>query len=136
MTQFFPRDVEWLPFHILDLDKDGCIKPHVDNVEYSGGVIVGLCLMSERVLQLTRVDKPDHTFSVYLPPRALYIQKERVRYDYTHQIEQEWPAQDFGAALDAGLSVIGGKQRLAILLRVSLFYMSNTGVGQGTFFVV
>lgn len=42
-----------LPFlHVLDLASDGAIRHHVDSVKFSGGLVAGLCLMSDAVMSL------------------------------------------------------------------------------------
>lgn len=43
--------------HILDLAKDGIIKPHVDSSRYCGTTIAGLSLLSDCIMRLRRVDE-------------------------------------------------------------------------------
>ena len=74
-----------LPPHVIDLSANGSIQPHVDSIKFSGGFVVGLSLVSKRILQL--VHTPDkHTIETVLEPRSLYMLSHRLRYDYEHAI--------------------------------------------------
>lgn len=42
--------------HVIDLDVDGVISPHVDSVKFSGGLIAGLSLNSTRMMRLCRAE--------------------------------------------------------------------------------
>jgi alkylated DNA repair protein alkB homolog 7 len=45
--------VPLLPFvHVLDLAADGVIGHHVDSVKFSGGLVAGLCLLTDAVMTL------------------------------------------------------------------------------------
>ncbi|CAG8502832.1 14387_t:CDS:2 [Cetraspora pellucida] len=88
----FPKTIEWLPVHILDLSEIGGIKPHVDNVEYSGSIVAGICLMSPTVMIFHHKDDKSCNFSVLLEPGCLYIQRDKIRFNFTHEIPQD-PAQ-------------------------------------------
>ncbi|XP_077414730.1 alpha-ketoglutarate-dependent dioxygenase alkB homolog 7, mitochondrial isoform X2 [Vanacampus margaritifer] len=46
------------PVHILDLDKTGYIKPHIDSVKFCGSTITGLSLLSDSVMRLVKEDAP------------------------------------------------------------------------------
>jgi alkylated DNA repair protein alkB family protein 7 len=56
------EEEDWEPFaaplqtttHALHLSPTGKIDPHVDNVDASGSVIIGVSLGAERVLRLER----------------------------------------------------------------------------------
>ncbi|RIA96596.1 hypothetical protein C1645_720446 [Glomus cerebriforme] len=77
----------WLPIHILELAESiGGIKPHVDNTEYSGNIVVGICLISPTVMILRHINNPECKFSVLLEPGCLYIQRDTIRYNFTHEI--------------------------------------------------
>ena len=41
-----------MPPHVIDLAADGHIGPHVDSVKFSGGMVAGLSLLSDRVMRL------------------------------------------------------------------------------------
>uniref|UniRef100_A0A0M3INN6 Alpha-ketoglutarate-dependent dioxygenase alkB homolog 7, mitochondrial n=1 Tax=Ascaris lumbricoides TaxID=6252 RepID=A0A0M3INN6_ASCLU len=59
--------------HILDLHKDGVIKPHIDSVRYCGDVISGMCLLSDAVLRLRHKDRKDELIvDFFVPRRCLY----------------------------------------------------------------
>ncbi|KAJ2715578.1 hypothetical protein H4R19_001127 [Coemansia spiralis] len=82
----FPESFAWLPPHILDLHPDGEILPHVDNPDYSGFVVGGLCLLGPAVSTFKHVDDPRVRVDVMLPPKALYFMTGRIRYQFTHEI--------------------------------------------------
>ncbi|VDK52017.1 unnamed protein product [Cylicostephanus goldi] len=66
----FPPDAEHLTsVHILDLHKDGLIKPHIDAIRYCGDVISGLCLLSDAVMRLRHKDRKDELIVDMLAPR-------------------------------------------------------------------
>ncbi|CAJ0605159.1 unnamed protein product [Cylicocyclus nassatus] len=83
----FPPDAEHLTsVHILDLHKDGLIKPHIDAVRYCGDVISGLCLLSDAVMRLRHKDRKDELIVDMLAPRrGLYRMGEVGRYEFTHE---------------------------------------------------
>jgi alkylated DNA repair protein alkB homolog 7 len=67
------------------------IDAHVDSVKFSGELVAGLSLMSDRWLQLSpsaesplEADRP--SFNVLLPRRSLYMLRGPLRYDYAHAI--------------------------------------------------
>ncbi|KAJ1718194.1 hypothetical protein LPJ61_006765, partial [Coemansia biformis] len=77
---FPPGLLTWLPPHILDLHEDGEILPHVDNPDYSGFVVGGLCLLGPAVSTFKHVDDPSVRVDVLLPPKSLYFMTNRIRY--------------------------------------------------------
>lgn len=56
--------------HILHLSSNGYIDGHVDNINASGRMIVGISLGSERVMHLNAKDG-DEQFSVLLKPGSV-----------------------------------------------------------------
>ncbi|XP_054464062.1 alpha-ketoglutarate-dependent dioxygenase alkB homolog 7, mitochondrial [Anoplopoma fimbria] len=74
------------PVHILDLDKTGYIKPHVDSVKFCGSTIAGLSLLSDSIMRLVKEDAHDEWLDLLLPRLSLYILRDQARYDFTHQI--------------------------------------------------
>ncbi|KAM8845300.1 alpha-ketoglutarate-dependent dioxygenase alkB homolog 7, mitochondrial isoform 1-T1 [Spinachia spinachia] len=104
------------PVHILDLDKTGYIKPHIDSVKvgflfghiydilstpsgniplraltsvllkFCGSTIAGLSLLSDSIMRLVKEDSTDEWMDLLLPRRSLYILRDQARYDFTHQI--------------------------------------------------
>lgn len=98
--------------HILDLAKDGIIKPHVDSSRYCGTTIAGLSLLTDCIMRLKRVDeikyvqpkmdddsvspnksddgKPaieyDYFVDALLRRRSLYVMKDTARYNFTHEV--------------------------------------------------
>ncbi|KAJ1942135.1 hypothetical protein GGF37_003244 [Kickxella alabastrina] len=82
----FPASYAWLPPHILDLHQDGEILPHVDNPDYSGFAVGGLCLLGPAVSTFKHVDDPRIRVDVLLTPKMLYFMTNRIRYQFTHEI--------------------------------------------------
>lgn len=62
-TQYGGQDdtLQFLPPHVIDLDQDGFIGPHVDSVKFSGDMIAGLSLASTRIMVLLPSDDGDGT---------------------------------------------------------------------------
>lgn len=114
--------------HVLDLAKDGVIKPHVDSVRYCGSTIAGISLLSDCVMRLVRVDENssssgddfrtdqsnsglkfrDYYANVLLPRHSLYIMRNTARYNYTHEILENKVSAIFGQPLekDRRISII------------------------------
>ncbi|KAG7282839.1 hypothetical protein CRUP_012229 [Coryphaenoides rupestris] len=59
------------PVHVLDLDKAGYIKPHIDSIKFCGSTIAGLSLLSDSVMRLVKEDDAD---------------QDTARYGFTHEI--------------------------------------------------
>lgn len=74
------------PVHILDLDKSGYIKPHIDSVKFCGTTITGLSLLSDSVMRLVKEGDSSEWLDLLLPRRSLYILRDQARYDFTHEI--------------------------------------------------
>ena len=72
--------------HVLDLAREGEIKPHVDSVKFCGDTIAGLSLLSSSVMRLIHEQDPNEIIDVKLNRRSLYIMKNEARYDYSHAI--------------------------------------------------
>ncbi|KAK6737900.1 hypothetical protein RB195_020164 [Necator americanus] len=84
----FPLDAQHLTYvHILDLHKDGVIKPHIDSIRYCGDVITGVCLLSDAVMRLRHKDRKNELIvDLMLPRRCLYRMGEEGRYEFTHEV--------------------------------------------------
>ncbi|XP_050299536.1 alpha-ketoglutarate-dependent dioxygenase alkB homolog 7, mitochondrial isoform X2 [Anthonomus grandis grandis] len=83
----FPSNVAPLKHvHILDLDKNGWIKPHIDAVRFCGDTIAGLSLLTDSIMRLVHDKNKDWYAHIYLKRRSLYIMKGTARFDYTHEI--------------------------------------------------
>ncbi|XP_076838443.1 alpha-ketoglutarate-dependent dioxygenase alkB homolog 7, mitochondrial [Brachyhypopomus gauderio] len=86
-TTAFPEGSPLLgPVHVLDLDKTGYIKPHVDSVKFCGSTIAGLCLLSDSVMRLVREENTADCVDLLLSRRSLYIMRDDVRFKFTHEI--------------------------------------------------
>ncbi|XP_066498426.1 alpha-ketoglutarate-dependent dioxygenase alkB homolog 7, mitochondrial isoform X2 [Hoplias malabaricus] len=74
------------PVHVLDLDKTGFIKPHVDSVKFCGSTIAGICLLSDSVMRLVREENSADWVDLLLSRRSLYILRDEARFKFTHEI--------------------------------------------------
>ena len=72
--------------HVLDLSKDGHIKPHVDSVRFCGSTIAGVSLLSSCVFKLVHTKDDKMYAHCLVKPRSLYIMTDVIRYDYTHEV--------------------------------------------------
>ncbi|KAL8584311.1 hypothetical protein ACOMHN_014730 [Nucella lapillus] len=83
----FPPGVPQIAYvHVLDISKEGYIKPHVDAVRFCGNSIAGMCLLSSCVMRLAKETDPSRYGDVLLNQRSLYIMRHRARYEYTHEV--------------------------------------------------
>ncbi|RUS14896.1 hypothetical protein BC937DRAFT_93179 [Endogone sp. FLAS-F59071] len=74
-------------FHtFIHLVSPSLISSSRRNCQYSGSVVAGLCLLSPAVMRLRHKADSECRFDVLLEPRALYIQRNSIRYDFTHEI--------------------------------------------------
>lgn len=60
--------------HLLHLSPNGAILPHVDNLEASGSVILGLSLGAERTMRLKKKDA-EGGWELKLPSGSVYLQR-------------------------------------------------------------
>lgn len=131
-----PRDLPFLPVHVIDLGKDGFIRPHVDSVKFSGDIVSGLSLLSPAIMQLRKSDhaegqeekshqspKQDETQSpapstvrLLLPPRSLYILHGEARYQYGHEILPPCEQDTTGETWMDG-TVVMRERRLSLIFR-------------------
>ena len=101
--------------HFLELSAAGEILAHVDSVKFSGGIVAGLCLLSDAVMEL--VPEPEagslaSPIRILLPRRALYTLSGAARYEWAHSI----PA---GAPMFKGRAVTR-ERRISVMLRDEL----------------
>lgn len=83
----FPECSQLLgPVHVIDLDKTGYIKPHIDSVKFCGDTIAGLSLLSDSIMRLVKEDTPSEWLDLLLSRRSLYILRDQARYKFTHEI--------------------------------------------------
>ncbi|KAJ3333374.1 Alpha-ketoglutarate-dependent dioxygenase alkB 7, mitochondrial [Blyttiomyces sp. JEL0837] len=77
----------WISPHILELrEGDSGIGAHVDNVQASGDIVAGLCLLSPAVMIFRHTQNQDSYFSALLPPGCMYFQRGAARFNFTHEI--------------------------------------------------
>ncbi|KAJ1647651.1 hypothetical protein IWQ61_010071 [Dispira simplex] len=112
--QLFPSELTWLPSHILDLHPQGAIQAHVDNTEFSGDYVAGLCLLSPTVMKFTHVKDPDCVLKVLLPQRCFYVQRHALRYQFTHEIPSN---QDQAEGNRFNGQIVSRSRRISILFR-------------------
>lgn len=87
--EFHPssKNSRWKPIHVLDLSAEGgSIGPHTDNIEYSGKLVSGLCLLSSAVMTFQHAVDTSRIAKVLLPRRCFYLTTASVRFDYKHEI--------------------------------------------------
>lgn len=84
-----PPECKWLPCHAIDLKQDGQLTAHVDSTKFSGGLVVGISLLTPSIMRLI----PDQQAAeqagwvdLYLPPLSLYALTGVGRYSYTHEL--------------------------------------------------
>ena len=104
-------------FHALELAEGGSIAAHVDSVKFSGGVVAGLCLLSDAVMVLTPDPEgaapslaPAPEVRLLLPRRCFYTLTNEARYAWAHAVPAGAGATFRGAAVKRG-------RRLSIMLR-------------------
>lgn len=68
--------------HILDLAKNGIIKPHVDSSRYCGNIIAGISLLTDCIMRLKRIDE------------TKYYQGRQVQQQIDQQIDQQSDKQN------------------------------------------
>jgi alkylated DNA repair protein alkB family protein 7 len=102
--------------HALHLAPEGAILAHVDNLDASGGTIVGASLGAARIL---RLDRDGAGFDVLLPSGSVYMQKGAVRYEYTHAV------LGFGESRWEGVPLPRG-HRVSFMVRVSALQIGLT----------
>ncbi|XP_066926480.1 alpha-ketoglutarate-dependent dioxygenase alkB homolog 7, mitochondrial-like [Clytia hemisphaerica] len=83
----FDMDNDIIPTtHVLDLAEDGLIKPHVDSIKFCGNKIAGLNLLSDAIMRYGIEKEPESYIDVYLPRFSLYIMRDALRFDFTHEV--------------------------------------------------
>ncbi|KAK2491777.1 hypothetical protein MC885_014390 [Smutsia gigantea] len=75
--------------HVLDLEPQGYIKPHVDSIKFCGATIAGLSLLSLSVMQLVHTQEPGMWLELLLEQGSLYILRGSACYDFSHEILQD-----------------------------------------------
>ncbi|KAL5016237.1 hypothetical protein ScPMuIL_005826 [Solemya velum] len=75
--------------HILDLEKNGYIKAHVDAVRFCGNTIAGVSLLSSCVMRLVNTENKEKYGDILLNRRSLYIMRDAARYNFTHEVLKE-----------------------------------------------
>mmetsp|Transcript_254 Transcript_254/g.258 ORF Transcript_254/g.258 Transcript_254/m.258 type:complete len:241 (-) Transcript_254:380-1102(-) len=85
------RDTTFLPVHFIDYKKEALLKPHVDSVRFSGGLVAGISFESSSIMRLRPSAElgrdPEEGFvDLLLTPLSLYVLTGVCRYQYTHEL--------------------------------------------------
>ncbi|KAJ1569125.1 Alpha-ketoglutarate-dependent dioxygenase alkB 7, mitochondrial, partial [Cladochytrium tenue] len=117
---------DWLDPHLLELrDGNSGIGAHVDNLQASGQVIAGMCLLSPAVLVFRHAQQRDSAFSVLAEPGTLYMQRGRLRYEFTHEIPMRPEDHVFNGR------PVARSRRVVVLLRDRRNGASGAGLSGG-----
>ncbi|ELR23630.1 alkylated dna repair protein alkb 7 family protein [Acanthamoeba castellanii str. Neff] len=116
LTDAIGSEVKLFPHvHVLDIHEltprgtqDGEMKPHVDSVKFSGGVVAGLSLLSPCVFELHHEKSPARVH-LLLEPGTFYIMQGDARYEWAHGIRK-------GAVSFKGRDITRTR-RLSVMLR-------------------
>ncbi|XP_074611468.1 alpha-ketoglutarate-dependent dioxygenase alkB homolog 7, mitochondrial-like [Acropora palmata] len=107
----FKPDAELLPHvHVLDLDKEGYIKPHIDSIKFCGDIISGISLLSPSIMRFKHEKLCNIKVDALLRPRSLYKIRDAVRYEFTHEILSEEESLWNGEVVPRG-------RRISLILR-------------------
>jgi hypothetical protein len=111
-TDIVQKELEFGSPHILDLrDHKSEIKRHVDSRTF-GDVICGVCLISPCVMIFRDYKTSEEVGRILLPARSFYVQWDKTRYEYTHEIPL---TEDENHAIDGNF--IMRKRRISIMFR-------------------
>jgi alkylated DNA repair protein alkB family protein 7 len=111
--------------HFLELSPSGEILPHVDSIKFSGGIVAGLCLLSDAVMLLTPDPPPQENegtippmIKILLPRLSLYTLSGTARYKWAHAIPS-------GTILFKGKPIVR-ERRISVMLRDELVIFPPT----------
>ncbi|XP_068728018.1 alpha-ketoglutarate-dependent dioxygenase alkB homolog 7, mitochondrial-like [Montipora capricornis] len=107
----FGPELELLPHvHVLDLDKAGYIKPHIDSIKFCGDIISGVSLLSPSIMRFKHEKFCNVKVDALLRPRSLYVIRNAVRYEFSHEILSEDESVWKGEVIPRG-------RRISLILR-------------------
>lgn len=128
--------IEWLPVHVIDLDADGIITPHVDSVKFSGDLVCGVSLLSPAIMTLRpdsppeQANDPAYRVQIHLPPRSLYVLSGNARYHFAHSIDlQDEDTRGEYAAETEALNGNPSKKTESRSRRISLLFRDAKVLG-------
>ena len=102
--------------HFLELSPSGEILAHVDSIKFSGGIVAGLCLLSDAVMLLTPEPPPQEgvmpIIKLLLPRLSLYTLSGTARFQWAHAIPS-------GSPLFKGKPIVR-ERRISVMLRDEL----------------
>ncbi|CAD5215199.1 unnamed protein product [Bursaphelenchus xylophilus] len=103
-----PDAIKLSYIHILDLAKEGHIKPHIDSIRYCGTTISGVSLLSSCVMRLRHKENKELVLDLLLPRRSLYKLSNIGRFDFTHEVLSKEESEFMGEKIerDRRISVI------------------------------
>lgn len=76
---------KWMVPHILELNCNGYILPHIDNIKASGRIILACCL-HESPIVFKHKENPKLEFKIDCFPGSIYYQIDNFRNDFEHSI--------------------------------------------------
>jgi len=121
VCSFIDGSLDWLNPHAILLrggEKErGEIKPHVDSIKFSGGIVAGLSLNSSRVLRLRPevedVGNKGYFVDLFAEKNSLYILCDEARYSYTHEIVKDESGTPWDSELEGELC----RDRFSVIFR-------------------
>lgn len=72
--------------HFIEIEKDGHIDPHIDNIDSCGSVVAAINLCTDAILKFEDPSNPFDYALVKLEDNSLYITCDDLRYQYKHSI--------------------------------------------------
>ncbi|KAK3733951.1 hypothetical protein QZH41_010768, partial [Actinostola sp. cb2023] len=72
-TAFRPKTKLLSSVHVLDLAKNGYIKPHIDSVKFCGSTIAGVSLLSSSVMRMVHEQHNSVVVDALLPRWSMYV---------------------------------------------------------------
>jgi alkylated DNA repair protein alkB homolog 7 len=121
LSQHLHIESTFLPCHVIDLSLNGMLRPHVDSVRFSGGLVAGVSLISPSIMRLKPAvdahrDPQEGIVDLLLPKLSLYVLTGVSRYNYTHELLES------GAYFE---DENGNKRRIERKSRVSVIFRDS-----------
>ena len=113
----------FLPPHVVDLAKDGHIGAHVDSIKFSGGIVAGLSLLSQRTMRL----EYDHEAHAALPATLAAIP---LYADATITVAE--PGENSKPPLATAVEFVLPPRSLYVLAGPLRYFFSHQVLGQGS----
>mmetsp|Transcript_178 Transcript_178/g.214 ORF Transcript_178/g.214 Transcript_178/m.214 type:complete len:260 (+) Transcript_178:147-926(+) len=119
LENYLDGTATFLPIHFIDYKKEALLKPHVDSVRFSGGLVAGISLESSAIMRLKPSaelgrDPEEGYVDLLLTPLSLYVLTGVCRYQYTHEL---LPSGSIFEPDDGASIVVDRKERLSVIFR-------------------